>query len=260
MDPVEQSPNVSALRDYVANSYGQQPSIGAESAIQHAARVADLVYKIADTHYRDVSGSGLEHDQHVFLPPAVHETMELLVCAAWLHEAVERSGRCFEDILAISNVTVANLVTTLSRDVRLPVDRRRQAYRSALQDISIEGQLLALADMICTAQAYKTWFKAEDTEAIDLMVFRQSQFLLDDLLALPKLVYHPVSRRYAVALQAGLVNLQTDSEARYAARGRRNKIIKIMSTRTVTNGKRFNTATGGEVSDSARPSKSRRSK
>lgn len=70
-----------------------------------------------------------------------------IYAAALLHDTIEDTNTDYEDILELTNETVASWVTSLSNDKRLPSERRRFLYYKEIGDSCIEVKIIKQADI-----------------------------------------------------------------------------------------------------------------
>jgi hypothetical protein len=115
----------------------------------HAEEVADTVRNWLTQHYQIARGT--------FIPPDGREVIENAYHAGLLHELVEMRGCPFEALCDETNHAVALLVSDCSRDVRLPVPRRDDEFRSRISQARPVSQVLALADIMCTLRTALKW-------------------------------------------------------------------------------------------------------
>jgi GTP pyrophosphokinase len=72
--------------------------------------------------------------------------------AAMLHDVMEDAGFTFDDVLAITNLQIAQYVSALSHDNRLPRPRRIMEYANRLELADTPVQIIKLADLCCNLQ------------------------------------------------------------------------------------------------------------
>lgn len=228
---MEQWPSREKILRQLELDYAGRDLLPGESAVEHGRHTAEIVERIATAHYQDVAGTGLAHDQNEFLLPSQLEIIESLNLAAILHEYIERTGADFEQVLALSNMRTATYAAAVTRDCRLPAERRQREYRGLLTYASVEVHILVLADIIATAQAAKRYLKARKTEPAALEVFQLTDSLRLDLAALPAPGYHLILKRYMDVLDEKLRLLHADAEQRFLTLNRRAKILKSIRSR-----------------------------
>ena len=74
-------------------------------------------------------------------------TDEDILCAAWLHDTIEDTNTDFDDIHERFGRNVAIMVSSVSKDKRLPKSMREQLYIKQLQEASWQTQLIKLCDI-----------------------------------------------------------------------------------------------------------------
>ena len=84
--------------------------------------------------------------QHGMLMPLDRVTVDCMWHAGLLHSVIDLCGSTWDDVLSVTNLTVADFVAALSRDNRLPRPRRTFSYVSQLLQADIPVQAISLAD------------------------------------------------------------------------------------------------------------------
>ena len=74
-------------------------------------------------------------------------TDEDMLCAAWLHDTIEDTNTDFDDIHERFGRNVAIMVSSVSKDKRLPKSKREQLYIKQLKEAPWQAQLLKLCDI-----------------------------------------------------------------------------------------------------------------
>lgn len=69
-----------------------------------------------------------------------------VLCAALLHDTIEDTDTDYDDLLKEFGADVADIVTQLTKDKRLPEDERDATYYGQLASASREAKLVKLAD------------------------------------------------------------------------------------------------------------------
>jgi len=72
---------------------------------------------------------------------------EDVLCAAWLHDAIEDADTSFDDIFEQFGRDVAILVSSLSKDAKLPRKERESQYVRQLKNAPFEAKLIKLCDI-----------------------------------------------------------------------------------------------------------------
>ena len=89
---------------------------------------------------------------------------ENLRIAAYLHDIIEDTNSSYDDIAKLSSTEVANWVSILSDDKRLPRVIRRQQYLISLSTASLNVKIVKLADILSNLRGLrgtepKDWIK-----------------------------------------------------------------------------------------------------
>lgn len=226
---MEQFPDPQISRLYVQKHYGRQLTIGAETAQQHAHKAAGLVKRVSLDCYKYATGTMLKADTHSFITTSAEEQFSNLIAAAWLHEAIERAHAGYEDLAAVANTRVADLVAAVTRDMRLSAELRAISYRAAISAADEETQILVLTDIICTAQSLQNWFHTMNSGLVDQAVTKQVVELEEDLATMSQVQHHPVLRRYSNSLATGMRQLFDAADARYNARERQARLQALQT-------------------------------
>ncbi|MGI0003098.1 MAG: HD domain-containing protein, partial [Nitrosopumilaceae archaeon] len=72
---------------------------------------------------------------------------EDVLCAAWLHDTMEDTHTSFDDIFEQFGRDVAILVSSLSKDAKLPKKERELQYVKQLKNAPFEAKLIKLCDI-----------------------------------------------------------------------------------------------------------------
>ncbi len=130
--------------EFAKQYYQAQPSIHNRTLIQHAVAVARLAEQIGAKLYQDV--------REDYMSEETKESVAIMVHGAILHDVIN-VGRCaFEHIAERTTVQVAAMVADLSRDFRLVETKRDMEFRGRLAASTVGTQIVAVADIICTAK------------------------------------------------------------------------------------------------------------
>lgn len=73
---------------------------------------------------------------------------ENLRIAGYLHDIIEDTNSSYDDVVEIAGTEIANLVSTLSDDKRLPRAIRRQQYLVSISTASLDVKIVKLADVL----------------------------------------------------------------------------------------------------------------
>jgi len=172
--------------DFAKQYYQTHASIHNRTLIQHAVAVARLAEQIGAKLYQDVREDYLSED--------TKESVAIMVHGAILHDVIN-VGRCaFEHIAERTTVQVAAMVADLSRDFRLVETKRDMEFRGRLAASTVGTQIVAVADILCTAKEVVTMLRDVGAPATP----RAKKLLIQldgDLLSI-----HAASRFYTLRL------------------------------------------------------------
>ena len=74
-------------------------------------------------------------------------TDEDVLCAGWLHDTIEDTDTTFDDLYERFGKKVAVLVSSLSKDKKLPKKERELLYVKQLKDAPLEAKIIKLCDI-----------------------------------------------------------------------------------------------------------------
>ncbi|MEX2060720.1 MAG: HD domain-containing protein, partial [Nitrosopumilaceae archaeon] len=74
-------------------------------------------------------------------------TDEDVLCSGWLHDTIEDTDTTFDDLYERFGKKVAILVSSLSKDEKLPKKDRERLYVKQLKDASLEAKIIKLCDI-----------------------------------------------------------------------------------------------------------------
>lgn len=233
-ESVTDVPTLDESQAFLCEHYSQQLTPQGELANTHAAHVAKLVRRIAAEVYLNPAAAAFADGLGRVVAADAADKVRRLEHAALLHEAIERTGATIETIRDLVDMPTAELVAEITLDTRLPCMERHSLRRNRLQYAGQDLTMLALADMIATAQSVRNRLQVSHTAESDIAVYRWAETLYDDLVAMSQLSHHEQLRRYAEKLRSGLQELQQDASAKHAARSRHNRLLKNIATRKET--------------------------
>ena len=166
--------------------YEDKPSIYRRTLLQHAMAVAKMAETISLRLYQDV--------REDFASEETQESVAAIVHSAILHDVINVSRCAFEQIAERTTVQIAALVADLSRDFRLVETKRDMEFRGRLSQSPVGAQIVAVADILCTAKEVVDMLNDLGLEAIPRA--RKILMQLDGDL----LVIHAASRFYTLRL------------------------------------------------------------
>lgn len=134
---------ISGTLAFARENYGLAQSVYNKTLLQHATSVARLAETIGRKLYQDVRAD--------FASEETMENVAIMVHSALLHDVINVSRCAFEHIAEHTTVQIAATVADLSRDFRLVETKRDMEYRGRLSQSPVNAQVVAVADIICTA-------------------------------------------------------------------------------------------------------------
>ena len=84
-------------------------------------------------------------------------TDEELLCAGWLHDAIEDTDASFDDLFEKFGSKIAVTVLSLSKDKTLPKKPREQIYVKQLKEASIDAKIIKLCDISANLSSLKRY-------------------------------------------------------------------------------------------------------
>jgi len=129
-------------RAYMIESHRSRKQADGSPYYRHSAKVAKLADGFATTYYRQKGNLIFPMDQ-VTIKDVWH--------AGMLHDAIDH-GRAYDDILEATSLSVANIVSATSSDMRLPRPRRLLEYCNRLHLAEPPAQIIKLACLACNLQ------------------------------------------------------------------------------------------------------------
>ena len=76
-----------------------------------------------------------------------------IICAGWLHDTIEDGDTDYDDIYDQFGRDVADCVSALSKDKRLPKEERDRQYADQLTKAPWQAQVVKLADILANLQS-----------------------------------------------------------------------------------------------------------
>lgn len=184
----KQNLHIESTVAFAKETYANAKTHMDESVLAHCMASARLAESIAQKLFRDMRGDVIPQDSQDIIESIVH--------AAVLSESINVNRRTFEQIADITNVQIASMVSALTRDLRLVETKRDIEYRGRLSISPLSTQIVAVAAIICTANAAVKLLQVHSIAAIPKA--RKILAQLDgDLLAA-----HATSRCYTLRLYA----------------------------------------------------------
>lgn len=160
--------------NFARQCYKDKTTKVGEDLYEHCKLVARQAEKIAHKFYCDLRADRLPENPKELITAIVH--------CGFLHDVLNVSACAFENIAESTNVQIAAMVAALSRDFRLIETKRDIEFRGRLSQSSISAQIVAVADIICTATAAQKFLKEHGRSQVSVVKKIVSQ-LDGDLLA-----------------------------------------------------------------------------
>ena len=81
-------------------------------------------------------------------------TDEDVLCSGWLHDTIEDTDTTFDDLYERFGKKVAVLVSTLSKDRKLPKKERELLYVKQLKDAPLDAKIIKLCDISANLKVF----------------------------------------------------------------------------------------------------------
>ena len=172
--------------DFAAKCYAAKQTSTGDELLSHCKRVARQAEAIAQRMYQEMRPD--------YIPENTKDSIAAIVHCGLLHDVLNVSACAFENVADIANVQIAAMVAALSRDYRLIETKRDMEFRGRLSQSAIGTQIVAIADVICTAKEV-----SKNVDEFGLTAAPRAKKILaqldGDLLAV-----HSASKYYALSL------------------------------------------------------------
>jgi (p)ppGpp synthase/HD superfamily hydrolase len=206
---------------FAKQCYATRQTATSEDLYAHCWAVASQAEKMAIKFYQDL--------REEYVPENLEETLAVITHCGLLHDVLNVSACAFENIAEITNVQVAAMVAAISRDYRLVETKRDMEFRGRLSQSAVSTQIVAVADIICSAKAISAAVDAQG-----LAVATKAKKLLGqldgDLMAIHAANKYYVLRLYVHAARNLLVTVSKNIKACR----QRAKIEKLVLQNTQT--------------------------
>jgi (p)ppGpp synthase/HD superfamily hydrolase len=207
--------------EFATRHYGDRKTLTGGATLQHCQAVARAAETIALKLYQDVRPG--------YFPDPANDSMVTIVHAALLHDIFSVGTCAFEHVAEITTVQIAAIVADISRDFRLVETKRDMEFRGRLSQSPVAAQIVATADIICTAKDLLNWIKQEDVSVVPKAKKTLTQ-LDGDLLAVHAANKYYVLRMYVHAAR----NLLTDISQQIKNCKQRVKLARVIANSTKT--------------------------
>lgn len=206
---------------FATQCYAAKTTLSGDNLMAHAKHVARHAEKIAVELYQDIRAD--------YMPDDTKDSITTIVHCSLLHDVLNVSACAFENVAEITNVQIAAMVAALSRDFRLVETKRDMEFRGRLSQSPVGAQIVAVADIICTAKGLSNLVDASGL-AEAAKVKKLLAQLDGDLLAVHAANKYYVLRLYAHAAR----NLLVEVSQKLKAQKQRAKIEKLALQNTKT--------------------------
>ena len=129
--------------------YGDTKMCTGQAYCSYADDLAKTTDKLWRRHFRNTD----------FIAPQWRDAMEYCEHASRMFALMSRFGRTYEEINDVTNVSVADLVSAISYDPRLPLPKRDLDLRTRVAEGGISAQMIVLADITLTSTYQSDWVK-----------------------------------------------------------------------------------------------------
>lgn len=143
---------------FAKTCYEAKQTVAGEALLQHCKKVAHQAETIAIKLYQDL--------QPDYIPENAKDSITAIVHCGLLHDVLNVKACAFENIAETTNVQIAAMVATLSRDFRLVETKRDMEFRGRLSQSAVGTQIVAVADIICTAHELLKGLEAAGMAAV----------------------------------------------------------------------------------------------
>jgi hypothetical protein len=166
--------------------YKDHTTLLGESLSAHCQQVARQAETIAGRLYKDVRPDYFQDSSKDGIAAIIH--------GALLHDIFNVGACPFEHVAEATTVQIAASVADISRDFRLVETKRDMEFRGRLSQSPVSSQVIAAADIICTANDALKFLTASGHSAIPKVKKILTQ-LDGDLLAI-----HAANKYYSLRL------------------------------------------------------------
>jgi guanosine-3',5'-bis(diphosphate) 3'-pyrophosphohydrolase len=80
---------------------------------------------------------------------------ESILCAGWLHDSIEDTSFDYDDVLKIFGKKIAQIVSDLTKETRLPKNHQAQNYLKQLSKYSCQSKVVKFADILANVSDLK---------------------------------------------------------------------------------------------------------
>lgn len=124
--------------------YTDRKTLLGDPLIVHCKHVAHLAETIGQKLYNDVRAG--------YFSDSTKDGIATIIHGALLHDIFHVGACPFEHVAETTTVQIAAIVADISRDFRLVETKRDMEFRGRLSQSPVSSQIIATADIICTAK------------------------------------------------------------------------------------------------------------
>lgn len=208
--------------EFAAACYGNKTTSTGLELFPFCKQVAGRAEQIALKLYHDLRPD--------YVADGIKDSITAVLHCAVLFDVLNVSACSFENVAEVTNVQIAAMVAALSRDFRLVETKRDMEFRGRLSQSPVNAQIVAVSNIICTAQATLKFLDTAGAAGIPRSKKIMAQ-IDGDLLAI-----HAASRYYVLRLYTHAArNLIADISQKIKATRHQAKIDKLalQSTKTL---------------------------
>lgn len=205
--------------EFAEQQYQDHKTISGHKLIDHCRMVAKAAETISHRLYQDVRAD--------YFPDSTKDSVVAIIHGSILHDVFNVGSCAFEQVAEITTVQIAASVADISRDYRLVETKRDMEFRGRLSQSPVSSQIIATADIICTAKEMMKMLKAEQLDQLPRIKKLMAQ-LDGDLLAIHAANKYYVLRMYVHAAR----NLLTDISQQIKNCRQRAKLARMVANST----------------------------
>ena len=80
---------------------------------------------------------------------------ESILCAGWLHDSIEDTSFDYDDVSKIFGKKIAQIVSDLTKETRLPTNQQEKNYLKQLSNSSWQAKVVKFADILANVSDLK---------------------------------------------------------------------------------------------------------
>jgi hypothetical protein len=213
------NPDIQSTIAFAKDNYAGKKTVTGGCLFEHCMAVAAQAELIAAKLYQDVRADYMSDD--------TKDSINVVIQSAILHDVLNVSACAFENVAKAATVQIAATVADLSRDFRLIETKRDMEFRGRLSQSPVNAQIIAVADVICTARDLMRWLEHDGLSVAAKIKSLLAQ-LDGDLLAV-----HAANKYYVLRLFTHAArNLISDVSTAVKAKKQKAKLDKLLAQNT----------------------------